>query len=119
VIKSGIRNKITKKGYHVLKHLCDHSKKAGQLQQQLPVHLHHSVDAIIAPDKAQLLWNARVKITMMAHIQACISFLHIYFANTTNLWEQPISLIISRDLHSISIGDGSKLAGINNTQIGI
>jgi hypothetical protein len=47
----------------------------------------------------------------MVNIQACANFLHNNLSDPANLWEQPIGLIVPRNPHFNSLGDGSKLTG--------
>jgi hypothetical protein len=108
--QNAIRHEISRR-YHVVKRFWDSSKKAHRLKAQIPKNLHHRLDAIIARDKAQLIWNSRVRISMTPHIRACVTFIHNHLADSTNLWEQPIGFLVKRVPHLISIGDASKLAG--------
>jgi hypothetical protein len=77
----------------------------------LPKHLHHRVDAMIARDMAALLWTKKAKITIAQPVKAELAHLHRLLADPTYKWEMNIGHVIPRDPQFTSFGDACLKGG--------
>jgi hypothetical protein len=85
--------------------------KTKQFQAQLPRHLHHRIDSMIAREMAALLWSTKSKIALTTTVQDELSYLHSLFANPNYKWEMQIGHIIPRDPQFTCTGDACLTGG--------
>ena len=85
--------------------------KQNKFKAQLPKHLHHRIDAMIARDMAALLWSKKSKIQISESVAAEIKYLHSLLADKTYLWQMNIGHVIPRDAQFTSFGDACLVGG--------
>ena len=85
--------------------------KTKQYKAELPKHLHHRIDAMIARDMAALLWSQKVKITLTTSVIGELTHVHSLIANPSYKWEMHIGHVIPRDPQFTSLGDACLTAG--------
>ena len=79
--------------------------KRKQYTEQLPKHLHHRVDAMIAREMAALLWSKKSQIPIPPPVTSELRYLHNLLANPQYRWEMQIGHVIPRDAQFTSFGD--------------
>ena len=67
--------------------------------------------ALIARDKATLLWSSKAQIILTQQVRSCLNTIYDKLADMSQRWAQPIGYIIPRDPHVISLGDASLTGG--------
>jgi hypothetical protein len=97
--------------YHVLQRWYNDSQRVTKLQEQLPESLLHRCDALIARDKAMLLWSSRRKIPISRELRESLQTIQTILADPLVHWATPIAHLIPRDHHFESVGDASTLGG--------
>jgi hypothetical protein len=81
------------------------------LREQLPESLLQRCDALIARDKAMLLWSSRQTIPISKELCENLQMIHAVLADPLVQWAAPIAHLIPRDHHFETIGDASTLGG--------
>ena len=85
--------------------------KTKKYTAELPKHLHHRIDSMIARDMAAMLWSHKVKIPLPPSVINELKHVHSLIANPTYKWEMQIGHVIPRDAQFTSIGDACLTAG--------
>ncbi len=85
--------------------------KTKRHKAELPKHLHHRIDAMIARDIAALLWSQKVKIPLPPAVIGELAHVHSLIANHDYKWEMQIGYVIPRDPQFSSLGDACLDAG--------
>ena len=85
--------------------------KIRKYQADLPKHLHHRIDAMIARDMAALLWSQKVKVPITQAVRGELTAVYNLIANPLYKWEMHIGHVIPRDPQFTSFGDACLTAG--------
>ena len=86
-------------------------KKQKTFVAQLPRHLHHRIDAMIARDMAALLWNKKAKISISEAVTFELKHIKNLLTNPEYKWEMSIAHVVIRDPQFTSIGDACLTGG--------
>lgn len=100
-----------KKRYFILERQWNRSKIEKRYKRYLPARTMDRLTQLVDAEKARLLWESRVSISMDESVRACLANLRQYLADFNRQWEEPIAFIIDRDHHIESVGDASKAGG--------
>lgn len=109
-LQSTIRRVLVAR-YHVLQRWYRDSQRDAKLREQLPESLLQRCDALIARDKAMLLWSSRQTIPISKELCENLQMIHAVLADPLVQWAAPIAHLIPRDHHFETIGDASTLGG--------
>ena len=85
-----------------------YNKRNGKIrkyQAELPKHLHHRIDAMIARDMAAMLWSNKAKVPITPAVRGKLITIHVVIANPLYKWEMHIGHVILREAQFTSIGD--------------
>jgi hypothetical protein len=97
--------------FHQVRGYISRQGKTKKYKSELPKHLHHRIDAMIARDMAALLWSQKVKIPLTQSVLCELTHVHSLIANPTYKWEMQIGHVIPRDPQFTSFGDACLTAG--------
>lgn len=97
--------------YHQVRGFYSRTNRANKFSQQLPKHLHHRLDSLVARDMAALLWHTKTKLPISHQVHRELQSLYLYMADTTRPWAISIGHIIPRDAQFTSLGDACGLGG--------
>ena len=85
--------------------------KSKRYKADLPKHLHHRIDAMIARDLAVLLWTRNAKIATNPAVQAQLSNMYNLLADNTYKWKMHVGHVVPRDLQFTSLSDACLIGG--------
>ena len=110
LLQNVIRIELTKR-YHYLQRSYQRTGRSQTIRDALSPALMNRLSALIARDKAKLLWSSKAQIILTQQVRSCLTTIHDKLADTSQRWAQPIGYIIPRDPHVISLGDASLTGG--------
>ena len=91
--------------YHKVKGYYSRQNKLQRLSMQLPKHLHHRLDSLIARDMAALIWKTKTIIPLPAPVQFELENLYSILADAQRPWSISIGHVVPRDAQFTSLGD--------------
>ena len=97
--------------YYPLQRWYDKSPRRARLDRTLPETLKDRLAYICDREKAQLLWNSQVPITLTPALRAELQIIHDMLSDRSNRWSGSIGHIIPRCPHIESWGDASTSGG--------
>ena len=110
----GFQNALRRAIQHRFNQIRGYISRQGKTKRhmaELPKHLHHRIDAMIARDMAALLWSQKVKIPLSQAVIGELAHVHSLIANPDYKWEMQIGHVIPRDPQFTSLGDACWDAG--------
>ena len=110
LLQNVIRAEHTKQ-YHYLKRTYQRTGRSQIIRDALSQAVMNCLSALIARDKATLLWSSKAQIILTQQVRSCLTTIHDKLADTSQCWAQLIGYIIPRDPHVISLGDASLTGG--------
>ncbi|KAI2510867.1 hypothetical protein MHU86_3488 [Fragilaria crotonensis] len=78
---------------------------------QLPKHLHHRLDSLIAREMAALIWKTKTTIKLTEAVAFEIRNIESLLANKDRPWSISIGHVIPRDAQFTSLGDACGIGG--------
>lgn len=97
--------------FHKIRAYYLRNTKGTQLKGQLPKHLHHRLDSLLARDMAVLLWKSNAKTRIDEPVAYEIRQLHSHLAGFTKPWAVNIRYVVARDASFESLGDACLNSG--------
>ena len=97
--------------FHQIRGYNKRNGKVRKYKAELPKHLHHRIDAMIAREMAALLWSQKVKVPITPAVRSELTNIHNLLADPFYKWEMQIGNVIPRDPQFISFGDACLTAG--------
>ena len=97
--------------FHQVKGFYSRRDKEAKLSKQLPKHLHHRLDSLIARDMASLLWRTKSRITITEPVAREIHNIYEHMADASKEWSISIGHIVPRDSQYTSFGDACGIGG--------
>jgi len=97
--------------FKIVNRIFNRRGRTATLRRQLPPSLASQLHAILARNKAQLLWSTKQRHVITVEIWLSLEHLLACTTDTTNPWDVPLGLIIPRDCHLSSHGDASFAGG--------
>ena len=97
--------------YHKVKGYYSRQNKLQRLSMQLPKHLHHRLDSLIACDMAALIWKTKTIIPLPAPVQFELENLYSILADAQRPWSISIGHVVPRDAQFTSLGDACGTGG--------
>jgi hypothetical protein len=85
--------------------------RSAALKVALPQSIWNRINGILAREKAQFLWNLRIRLHFDPHIRYALSQLRHYVLSTESPWEATIGTVIPRDPQVEAWGDASEFGG--------
>jgi hypothetical protein len=96
----GFQNALRLVIQHRFNQVRGYDNRQGQTNQyhaELPKHLHHQIDAMIACDMAALLWSKKMRIPVSQEVANELKHLHSLLAHPAYNWEMQIGHVIPRN----------------------
>ena len=97
--------------YHQVQGFYSRRSKKATFSAQLPKHLHHRLDSLIARDMAALLWRTKSKIAITDSVAREIQNIYEHMNNPSITWAISIGHVIPRDAQYTSFGDACGIGG--------
>ena len=97
--------------YHQVQGFYSRRSKNATFSAQLPKHLHHRLDSLIARDMAALLWRTKSKIAITDSVAREIQNIYEHMNNPSITWAISIGHVIPRDAQYTSFGDACGIGG--------
>ncbi|KAI2498469.1 hypothetical protein MHU86_16053 [Fragilaria crotonensis] len=97
--------------YHQVNGFYSRQNKRQYLSAQLPKHLHHRMDSLIARDIAALIWKTKTIINLPEPVLFEIRNITELLAEKERPWSISIGHVIPRDAQFTSLGDACGIGG--------
>ena len=103
--------KILHTQYHAVARIFQKRNCLHALQAALPTNKFSRLPFLIQQKRAALLWRAKTRFTVNAHLRKSLSILHGYLHDPINPWKKLIGHHVPRSPNVITAGDASLKAG--------
>ena len=97
--------------YHQVRGYYSRQSKRQHMSDQLPKHLHHRLDSLIARDVATLIWKTKTFISISDAVAFEIRSMYAIMADPNRPWSISIGHVIPRDAQFTSLGDACGIGG--------